>query len=123
MGASWLLQNVFAQFTVAPPRYEEWSEASPMTIVTVSESTATADDYERLQEAMTQPGVPKPLVHIACPIDGGWRAINVWASQDDVDAMVKAFSQYMQSLGTDGWAPRRTVNPVYRLVINTSATD
>jgi hypothetical protein len=94
-----------------------------MAIVTVSESTATVDEYERFQEAMNQAGAPKPLVHIAGPIEGGWRAINVWASQDDVDTMVKAFSQYMQSLGADGWAPRRTVNPVYRLVINTSATD
>jgi hypothetical protein len=98
-----------------------------MAIVTVSESTATVDEYERFQEAMNQAGAPKPLVHIAGPIEGGWRAINVWASQDDVDTMVKALSHYMQSLGiptTDADAPvRRTVNPVYRLVINTSAAD
>jgi hypothetical protein len=50
----------------------------------------------------------------------------MWASQEDVDAMVKALSRYMQSHGvptTGADAPvRRTINPVYRLVINTSAT-
>jgi hypothetical protein len=42
-----------------------------MAIVTISESTATPDEYDRFQEAMNQAGAPKPLVHIAGPIEGG----------------------------------------------------
>jgi hypothetical protein len=93
-----------------------------MTIVTVSESSGTAEEYEAMNAALEQAGAPKPLVHIASPVEGGFRVINVWESQADVDAVVQLAGQYVQSQGWQSNGPdaiiRRTINPVYRLVVN-----
>ena len=98
-----------------------------MSFVTVSEGTGTAEDYEAMSHALEQAGVPKPLVQIAGPVEGGrFRVINVWDSQADVDAAVQAAGQYMRSLGLPSSGPdaalTRTINPVYRLVVNTQTT-
>ena len=98
-----------------------------MSFVTVSEGTGTAEDYEAMSHALEQAGMPKPLVHIAGPVDGGrFRVINVWGSQADVDAAVQAAGQYMRSLGLQSGGPdgvlQRTINPVYKLAINTQTT-
>src|SRR4051812_21977637 len=57
-----------------------------MSFVTVSEGPATAEDVDAMRHALEQAGVPKPLVHIAGPVEGGFRVINVWATQADVEA-------------------------------------
>ena len=98
-----------------------------MSFVTVSEGTGTAEDYEAMNHALEQAGVPKPLVHIAGPVDGGrFRVINVWDSRADVDAAVQAAGQYMRSLGLQSGGPdaalKRSINPVYKLVVNTQTT-
>ena len=99
-----------------------------MSIVTVTEGPGTAEDYETVNRALEQePGVPKPLVQIAGPVEGGFRVISVWASQADVDAVVAAANRVMQSRGvvapgSTGATMKRTINPVHRLVINAAAT-
>ena len=99
-----------------------------MGIVTVTEGPGTGEEYEATNRAIEQEeGVPKPLVHIAGPIEGGFRVINVWASQADVDAVVKAATRVMQSRGriapgSTGATLKRTINPVQRLMINAAAT-
>ena len=70
-----------------------------MSIVTVTESTGTVGEYEAMTTALDQAGAPMPPVHIAGPVEGGFRDINVWASQDDVDAVVEAANRYLQSQG------------------------
>src|SRR5215207_9892657 len=98
-----------------------------MPIVTVTEGTGRAEDYEAMEQAVAQEGAPKPLVQIAGPAEGGFRVINVWASQDDVDAIVQVVNRIMQSKGisvpgSSDAIVKRTINPVHRLVINAAAT-
>jgi hypothetical protein len=99
-----------------------------MPIVTVTEGAGTAEGYESMDRALEQEGAPKPLGQIAGPVEGGFRVINVWASQADVDAVVQAVNRLMQSSGiaapaTSGTPITRTVNPVHRLVINAAPTS
>ena len=78
-----------------------------------------------MNRAFEQAGAPKPLVHIAGPAEGGFRVINVWASQADVDAVVQTAGQYVRRHGLQPDGPdaaiKRTINPVYKLVVNTQA--
>jgi len=76
-----------------------------------------------MSRALEQAGVAKPLLPSARPVEGGrFRVINVWDSQADVDAAVQVARQYMRSLGLqssgEDAALKRTINPVYRLVVN-----
>jgi len=80
-----------------------------------------------MEQAVAQEGAPKPLVQIAGPVEGGFRVINVWASQDDVDAIVQVVNRIMQSKGisvpgSSDAIVKRTINPVHRLEINATAT-
>ena len=54
-------------------------------------------------------------VHIAGPIDGGWRVITVWDSEEQFqqfrdDKLIPT----MQDAGEDGVAPKVEANPVHK---------
>ena len=50
----------------------------------------TQEQYEAAVQHMSQAGpatgVPLALVHVAGPVDGGYRIVEVWNSQEDANA-------------------------------------
>jgi hypothetical protein len=44
-----------------------------VAIVTVTEGPGTAEQAEATHRALKQAGAPEPLVHIAGPVEGGFR--------------------------------------------------
>ena len=50
---------------------------------------ATQQQYDQVTEKLRQRGVTPPvagqLFHAAGPIDGGWRTVDVWESQEAAD--------------------------------------
>ena len=59
----------------------------------------TEEQYEAVIAAMNLDGqMPEgSLVHIAGPMEGGWRAIDVWESQEDFDRFHEEQLRHAQS--------------------------
>jgi hypothetical protein len=54
--------------------------------------------------------------HVAGPMDGGWRVVDVWDSQEDFDAFAhSALAAAFQKIGFQG-QPKITVWPVHNIV-------
>ena len=62
----------------------------------------TRELYERGMRELNLPGPPPgSLVHMSGPMDGGWRIIEVWESEEAADRFYgsEAFQQMAQGLG------------------------
>src|SRR5205085_7186767 len=99
---------------------------SRVTIVTITEGPGAVglEGYEATYNALYGPGADpnlrRPLVHVAGPSEGGWRVINIWASQEDVDAAVKALDALPHRTESMRRSLKRSLNPVHRLIIEDS---
>lgn len=66
---------------------------------------ATGEQYDQVMEkiGLAGPNPPLPeggLLHVACPIEGGWRVIDVWESEE---AFGRFFAEKLQAaLGAVG---------------------
>jgi hypothetical protein len=88
-----------------------------MAVVIVNEMPGAGQDlYDRLTRRVMPDGqLPEGCRdHIAGPIEGGWRVITVWESEDQFnrfrnDTLIPA----IQEAG-DAVAPEITTNPVHR---------
>jgi hypothetical protein len=50
---------------------------------------ATREQYDRLGQAMGLTGLPSgALFHLCGPIDGGWRIIDIWESEEAYERFV-----------------------------------
>jgi hypothetical protein len=83
----------------------------------------TADMYEGLS-SRTMPGDQLPegcQLHIAGPVDGGWRVIAVWESREAFDRFreEKLFPAMRDLAGEEARpAAEPEVNPVHKLITN-----
>ena len=76
----------------------------------------TQQQYETAHEALGDPREHGALVHIAGPMEGGWRVIEVWPSQEVAQAFFGAETTH-QAFHKAGIPPAQpTVFPVHVLV-------
>jgi hypothetical protein len=54
------------------------------------------------------------LYHTAGPIEGGWRVVDVWESQEAFNAFVGVLAPVAQSIGMP--QPQVTVWPIYNIL-------
>ncbi|MBI3380117.1 hypothetical protein HY029_05160 [Candidatus Gottesmanbacteria bacterium] len=63
----------------------------------------TQEQYDSILEKMKQKGIlqnPKRSYHVAGPMEGGWRVVDVWESQDALDTFIKTdLGPIMQEVG------------------------
>jgi hypothetical protein len=92
-----------------------------MAVVIVNEMQGAGQDlYDRVTNRI-MPGGQLPAGcrdHIAGPIEGGWRVITVWESEDEFnrfrnDALIPALQE--EGAG-ESIAPQITTNPVHKHV-------
>jgi hypothetical protein len=92
-----------------------------MAVVTVNEiKGANQDFYDRVNSEV-MPGGKLPegcQVHIAGPVDDGWRVITVWDSEEQFQQFrnEKLIPAIRDSGAEDRIAPAITTSPVHRLL-------
>ncbi|MFF4223231.1 hypothetical protein ACX9I7_29695 [Streptomyces sp. L500] len=59
--------------------------------------------------------VPGLLAHIAGPVDGGWRVVDVWESSEALEAFAKHLGPILAELGYADLHP--DVTPAYNVVL------
>jgi quinol monooxygenase YgiN len=75
----------------------------------------TQEQYETTHQQLGNPLEQGALIHIAGPMEGGWRIVEVWPSQEAADRFFG--SQRVQQVFQNTGAPpiQPIVFPVYRL--------
>lgn len=82
-----------------------------MTYATVSDVSASWEQYSHVGEAIADPGPPGLLLHVAGPTDDGFRIIEIWDSRDDferfrattgisVEALAPATTRELEAVAT-----------------------
>jgi hypothetical protein len=91
-----------------------------MAVVVVNEIEGGSQDlYERVNPKVMPDGLPDGCeLHIAGPIEGGWRVITVWESEERFQQFrEEALIPAMREAGAgDRIAPSISTNPVHRLI-------
>ena len=86
-----------------------------MVVATLLEfPSVTQEQYERVGASLSRAGPPLGILYHACgPVEGGWRIMDIWESQEAFDRFVdEAYIPAIQAQG--GLAPsRREVVPAY----------
>ena len=88
-----------------------------MAIVVLQDSPGgTQEQYDQLLEKLNLGGKsPKGnLVHIAGPIEGGWRVVDVWESEDALNAFLAVLMPMSQSAGIA--PPQVTTWPAHNML-------
>ncbi|MBA3893615.1 MAG: hypothetical protein H0X69_07950 [Gemmatimonadales bacterium] len=84
-------------------------------LVTAEVPGQTAQGYDgmlgMLAPALEQ--APGFILHAAYPVDGGWRIIEIWESQNDASQF---FARYVHPNLPAGIKPKRTVQVLHKLV-------
>ena len=91
-----------------------------MAVVVVNEIEGGSQDlYERVNPKAMPDGLPDGCqLHIAGPIEGGWRVITVWESEERFQQFrEESLIPAMREAGAeDRIAPSISTNPVHRLI-------
>ena len=92
-----------------------------MAVVIVNEIEGGNQDFYEQVNPKVMPGGNLPdgcQLHIAGPIDNGWRVITVWDSDEQFQQFrTEKLIPAMQEVGSEGRiAPSITAQPVYRLL-------
>jgi hypothetical protein len=93
-----------------------------MAVVIVNEIEGGSQDfYEQINpKVMPEGKLPAGCqLHIAGPVENGWRVITVWDSDEKFQEFrtEKLIPAMQEAGGEDRIAPRIGTNPVYRLLI------
>lgn len=74
----------------------------------------TQENYEAVLAAVGEEPPDGSYFHISGPIDGGWRVIEVWDSEDEAQRFFQEqFVPALRALGLDGPHPPRELWPVH----------
>jgi len=91
-----------------------------MAVVVVNDIQGGDQDlYDRVNPKVMPDGLPDGCqAHIAGPVEGGWRVITVWESDERFQQFrEETLIPAMREAGDeDRIAPRISTNPVYRLI-------
>ena len=91
-----------------------------MAVVVVNEIEGGSQElYDRINPKVMPDGLPEGCqAHIAGPMDGGWRVITVWESDERFQQFRdETLLPALREAGDeDRVAPSITTNPVYRLM-------
>jgi hypothetical protein len=91
-----------------------------MAVVVVNEIQGGDQDlYDRVNPKVMPDGLPDGCqAHIAGPVEGGWRVITVWESEERFQQFRdETLIPAMREAGAeDRIAPSISTNPVYRLI-------
>ena len=92
-----------------------------MAIVVVSEIEGGNQEFYEKVTDQTMPGGQMPdgaQIHIAGPVEGGWRVITVWESEDHYnDFREEKLIPALEAAGEgERIAPQMTTNPVHRVL-------
>lgn len=85
-------------------------------VVTFEAPGMTAEQYDGLMRELDLQTTPPDggLAHIAGPVEGGWRVVDVWESREKLDAFVRdRLGPVMQNQGVE--RPNVTVGPVHAM--------
>ena len=76
----------------------------------------TQEQYDQLLEKLNLGGKSPQgnLVHIAGPIEGGWRVVDVWESEDALNAFLAVLMPMSQSAGIA--PPQVTTWPAHNML-------
>lgn len=93
-----------------------------MAIVIVNEIEGGNQDFYDQVNPKVMPGGKLPdgcKVHVAGPVDNGWRVITVWDSEEQFQQFrdEKLIPAIRESGGEERIAPRIEAGPVYRLLV------
>jgi hypothetical protein len=92
-----------------------------MAVVIVNEIEGASQDFYDQVNPKVMPGGELPAgcqVHIAGPVENGWRVITVWDSDEQFQQFrdEKLIPAIREAGGEDRIAPRIGTNPVYKLI-------
>jgi hypothetical protein len=91
-----------------------------MAVVVVNEIHGGSQDlYDRVNPKVMPDGLPDGCqAHIAGPVEGGWRVITVWESEDRFEQFrEETLIPALREAGAeDRVAPSISTNPVYKLM-------
>jgi hypothetical protein len=91
-----------------------------LAVVVVNEIEGGSQDfYDQVNSKVMADGLPEGAqVHIAGPIDGGWRVITVWESEERFQQFrdQKLLPALREAGGEERIAPSISSNPVYKLI-------
>ena len=85
-----------------------------MAIATLAEvPSLTQEQYD---DAVREVGLPAPgqIFHLAGPMEGGWRVLEVWESQEAADTFFQRLGPALQNAGITDVQPK--VFEVYNIV-------
>ena len=85
-----------------------------MAIATLAEVPGLTQ--EQYDAAAREVGLPAPgqIFHLAGPMEGGWRVLEVWESQEAADTFYQRLGQALQNVGITDVQPK--VFQVYNIV-------
>lgn len=91
-----------------------------MAVVVVNEIEGGSQElYDQVNSKVMADGLPEGAqAHIAGPIDGGWRVITVWESDERFQQFrdETLLPALREAGGEDRIAPRISTDPVYKLI-------
>jgi hypothetical protein len=92
-----------------------------MAVVVVNEIAGGSQDFYEQVNPKVMPGGQLPdgcQLHIAGPVEGGWRVITVWDSDEQFQQFraEKLIPALREAGGEDRVAPDIKTNPVHRLL-------
>jgi hypothetical protein len=92
-----------------------------MAVVVVTETDGADQEFYETVSGQVMPGGELPegmQVHIAGPIEGGWRVITVWDSEDQFNQFrEEKLIPALQAAGAgDRIAPKIQANEAYRVI-------
>lgn len=90
-----------------------------MAIVVVAQIEGGNQEFYEKVTGQTMPGGQLPdgaQIHIAGPVEGGWRVITVWDSEEHFERFRdEKLGPAVEATG-DGIAPKLDANPVHRVI-------
>jgi hypothetical protein len=90
-----------------------------MAVVVVNEIQGGSQDlYDQVNPKVMPDGLPDGCqAHIAGPVEGGWRVITVWESEERFEQFrEETLIPAMREVAEDRIAPSISADPVYRLI-------
>jgi hypothetical protein len=92
-----------------------------MAVVVVNEIEGGSEDFYEQVNPKVMPGGSLPegcQVHIAGPVQNGWRVITVWDSEDQFQQFreEKLIPTIREAGGEERIAPRISTDPVHKLI-------
>lgn len=92
--------------------------------VVVNVPGMTEAQYRAVRNALGEALQPGNLVHMAGPIEGGWRVVEVWESVEEVGRFLKErFLPALETLGFTGRPPQPQFWPVHTCLTAVARDD